>query len=55
MMPLFIRIVTGLLVIGGVAGIVWADSFLIAWVVAVWTVGLGYVGLALAADWEATT
>ncbi len=51
-MPLFIRLFTGALVVGGVAGVVWADNLLMAAFVGGWTLALGYIGLALAAFWE---
>jgi hypothetical protein len=51
-MPLFIRLFTGVLVVGGVAGVVWADSLLVAAFVGGWTLALAYIGLAIAAYWE---
>ena len=51
-MPTIIRWFTGFLVVGGVAGVVWANSFLVAVFVGLWTLALGYIGLALAAWWE---
>ena len=52
MMPLFIRMFTGVLVVGGVAGVVWASNLLVGVFVGMWTLAFAYVGLALAAYWE---
>ena len=51
-MPTIIRWFTGFLVVGGVAGVVWANSLLVALFIGGWTLALGYIGLALAAWWE---
>ncbi len=51
-MPLFIRLFTGVVVIGGVAGVVWADNIFMAGFIGLWTLALAYIGLALAAYWE---
>ncbi len=54
-MPTFIRLFTGVLVVGGVAGVVWADSLLIGLFIGGWTLALAYIGLAIAAFWENPT
>ena len=53
-MPTFIRFFTGVLVIGGVAGVVWSPSLIGAFYIGVATLVLVFLGLVLAAHVEDT-
>ena len=53
-MATFIRFFTGGLVIGGVAGVVWAPNFVAAGYIAASTLILVFLGLVLAAHLEDT-
>ena len=53
-MPTFIRSATAVIVVGGVAGIVWSPNLVIAFYIAVGTLVLAFLGLVLAAGWEDT-
>ena len=53
-MPTFIRIFTGVIVVGGVAGTVWAPNPIGAFYIGAATLTLVFLGLVLAAHLEDT-
>ncbi len=53
-MSTFIRVFTGALVVGGVAGVVWAPGLVVAFYTAAATLTVCFLGLVLAAHLEDT-